>query len=167
MLVKPISPNAIGFHTSHDAGQELTRLIRKLGSRTTQQEHDHEILPPVRIVTNDIDKLLAFYATLTGALCRRASGPRLRRNALAPALPWPLPAKDPSSNSMPGAATAAANHSAILEFQVDNVDGVRARLGDTAIEYVMQPVDQPLGQSLDVVARSGWESDQCFCADSA
>ena len=39
----------------------------------------------------------------------------------------------------------AANRSAILEFEVDDVDGVRARLSDTPVDYVMAPTNQPWG----------------------
>ncbi|HUE35848.1 MAG TPA: VOC family protein [Candidatus Acidoferrum sp.] len=44
-----------------------------------------------------------------------------------------------------GAATAAANRSVILDFQVEDVDRERARLGDFIEEFVLEPVDQPWG----------------------
>jgi uncharacterized glyoxalase superfamily protein PhnB len=43
-----------------------------------------------------------------------------------------------------GAATAAANRSAILEFEVTDVDAVLARMGDAA-EVVMPPAVMPWG----------------------
>lgn len=97
----------------------------------------------VRIVTNDIDKLLAFYATLTGV-----AGVRLAPDFAEMRLPGAtlaIASERSIKQFNAGAATAAANHSAILEFQVDDVDDVRVRLGDTAVAYVMQPVDQPWG----------------------
>jgi uncharacterized glyoxalase superfamily protein PhnB len=42
-----------------------------------------------------------------------------------------------------GAATAAANRSAIIEFQVDDVDAVHRRLGDA--DCAMPPADMPWG----------------------
>ena len=39
---------------------------------------------------------------------------------------------------------AAANRSAIVEFEVDDVDAVRTRLGDSA-DVAMPPTDMPWG----------------------
>jgi uncharacterized glyoxalase superfamily protein PhnB len=44
-----------------------------------------------------------------------------------------------------GAATAAANRSAIIEFQVEDVDAVHARLSGGPIDWVMMPTTQPWG----------------------
>src|ERR1700745_4269610 len=44
-----------------------------------------------------------------------------------------------------GATSPAANQSAIIEFQVDDVDRERARLGETVTEFVLEPTTQPWG----------------------
>jgi catechol 2,3-dioxygenase-like lactoylglutathione lyase family enzyme len=43
------------------------------------------------------------------------------------------------------AAVAAANRSAILEFEVDDVDAERARLDDKVTDWVQEPTTQPWG----------------------
>jgi len=40
---------------------------------------------------------------------------------------------------------AAANRSAIIEFEVDDVDVERARLDDQVPAWVQEPTDQPWG----------------------
>lgn len=44
-----------------------------------------------------------------------------------------------------GATTPAANHSAIVEFQVDDVDRERERLRGTVTQFVLEPTTQPWG----------------------
>lgn len=44
-----------------------------------------------------------------------------------------------------GAAEPAANHSAIVEFEVDDVDRERARLDGKIQNFVLEPTDQPWG----------------------
>jgi uncharacterized glyoxalase superfamily protein PhnB len=44
-----------------------------------------------------------------------------------------------------GAARAAANRSAILEFEVDAVDALHQRWGEAALDTVMPPTTMPWG----------------------
>ena len=44
-----------------------------------------------------------------------------------------------------GATSPASNRSAILEFQVQNVDAERSRLGSMVSEWVQEPTNQPWG----------------------
>jgi len=44
-----------------------------------------------------------------------------------------------------GATTPASNRSAVLDFQVDDVDEERARLDRTIGEFVLEPTNQPWG----------------------
>jgi uncharacterized glyoxalase superfamily protein PhnB len=44
-----------------------------------------------------------------------------------------------------GATAPASNRSAILDFQVDDVDAERARLAETIREFVLEPTNQPWG----------------------
>jgi len=44
-----------------------------------------------------------------------------------------------------GALTAAANRTAVLEFEVEDVDVERARLGSVVTDWVMEPTDQQWG----------------------
>src|SRR5689334_19179751 len=99
-------------------------------------------LAHVRIVTNDVLRLAAFYRELTGAfplgseeyLEFRVAGLRLAIS---------------SQNAMnlfgAGATRPASNHSLLLEFQVDDVDHERARLEHLSCEWVLEPTNQPWG----------------------
>jgi len=96
----------------------------------------------VRIVTANVDRLVAFYEALLGAPATRPSPDfaEFRWGGVAFAI---------SSEAMiqrfnAGAAIAASNRSAIIEFQVDDVDAVRAGLAaDT--DVAMPPADMPWG----------------------
>jgi len=44
-----------------------------------------------------------------------------------------------------GATMPEANRSVILDFEVDNVDAGRARLGSIIREFVLEPTTQPWG----------------------
>jgi len=100
-------------------------------------------LASVRLVTNNVDGLVSFYSLLTGREAARPSPEfaELRFNEAALAISSERLIKQFNA----GAAVAAANRSAMIEFQVDDVDAVRARLQGAEIDYVMQPTDMPWG----------------------
>jgi uncharacterized glyoxalase superfamily protein PhnB len=96
----------------------------------------------VRLVTNDFERLLAFYHTLSEVEpLRLADGfAEIHFEGVVLAI---------SSAHLiqlfnVGAATAASNRSAILEFQVDDVDLVSERMRGTA-EIVMPTTVMPWG----------------------
>lgn len=99
-------------------------------------------LASTRIVTEDVPALARFYENVTRitpvgnedfveirtsgsvlAICSRRSVDR--DNA--------------------GAAVAASNRSAILEFEVEDVDAERARLDPIVADWVLEPTTQPWG----------------------
>jgi len=100
-------------------------------------------LASVRLVTNNVDSLVSFYTMLTGAPAARLAEDfaEIRTEGAIVAIGSERSIKQFNV----GAATAAANRSAILEFEVDDVDGVRARLSDAPVDYVMAPTNQPWG----------------------
>lgn len=97
----------------------------------------------VRLVTNEIDRLIPFYERLTAVAANRFSPDfaeiRLQGVVLA------IGTERTIRQFNAGAAIAAANRSAILEFQVADVDAVRDRLADAPIEHVMPPTTLPWG----------------------
>jgi uncharacterized glyoxalase superfamily protein PhnB len=97
----------------------------------------------VRLVTNDIDRLMSFYATLTGVAAARLA-PDFAEVRVA-GIVLAIASERSIKMFNAGAATAADNHSAILEFQVDDVDRVRDRLSEASVDLVMAPTDQPWG----------------------
>jgi uncharacterized glyoxalase superfamily protein PhnB len=100
-------------------------------------------LASIRLVTNDLDRLVAFYTMLTGAAAARLA-PDFAEIRLEGAI-VAISTERAVRQFNVGAATAAANRSAILEFQVDDVDSVHTRLSDAPVDYVMKPTDQPWG----------------------
>lgn len=96
----------------------------------------------VRLVTNEFESLVSFYARLSGVEATRLADGfaevRLDGATLA------ISEERLVQRFNAGAATAAANRSAILEFEVADVLEVYARLKDTA-PIVMQPTLMPWG----------------------
>lgn len=96
----------------------------------------------VRLVTNDVERLAAFYARLSGVptvhLADGFAEVRLRGATLA------ISAEQLIQRFNAGAAPAAANRSAILEFEVEDVEVVRSSLGSAA-EVVQEPTLMPWG----------------------
>ncbi|MET9002661.1 VOC family protein [Amycolatopsis sp. NPDC004169] len=99
----------------------------------------------VRLVTDDLPTLTAFYSTLTDTepVTPYGSGgyAELHTEGGIVALADSAAVKRFNNN----AAVAAANRSAIIEFEVDDVDAERARLGDQVTAWVQEPTDQPWG----------------------
>jgi uncharacterized glyoxalase superfamily protein PhnB len=100
-------------------------------------------LASVRLVTLDLDRLSAFYTMLTGVAAVRLA-PEFAEVRLEGAV-LAISTERVVKQFNAGAAVAGANRSAILELQVDDVDGLRTRLGEAPIEYVMAPTTQPWG----------------------
>lgn len=97
----------------------------------------------VRVVTPDIERLVEFYQRLSGIeAVRLADGfAEMRFGGLTLAI---------SSEHLirlfnVGAATAAANQSAILEFEVDDVDAVFERMKASGTNIVMPTTLMPWG----------------------
>ena len=97
----------------------------------------------IRLVSADLDRLIAFYTRLTGVAATRLA-PEFAEVRLDGAI-VALTTERMIQQFNAGAAIAAANRSALLEFQVDDVDAVRARLGHAPLDYVMAPTDMPWG----------------------
>lgn len=100
-------------------------------------------LASVRLVTSNIDGLIAFYTNLTGAPAARLAEDfaEIRLAGAIVAISTERAVKQFNG----GAAIAAANRSVIVEFQVEDVDAVHGRLSGQQIDWVMNPTTQPWG----------------------
>ena len=107
-------------------------------------------LGSTRIITRDVSSLTQFYQEITGIVPWIGSPEYVEFRTSGGILAIG------SENSMnrygAGGAIAAANRSAIIEFQVEDVDQERERLDSAArnqvlkpIEYVLEPTNQPWG----------------------
>jgi uncharacterized glyoxalase superfamily protein PhnB len=97
----------------------------------------------VRVVTRDVDRLVAFYERISGiAAIRPADGfAEMRFEGATLAI---------SSEQLivlfnAGAATAGENQSAILEFEVEDVAAVFDRMDPTGTNIVMPTTVMPWG----------------------
>ena len=93
--------------------------------------------------TTDHNQQIAFYARLTGVqpvrLARTFAEVRLPGGAVLA-----LSSEDMIKQFNAGAAVAASNRSAIIEFEVDDVDAEHQRLGDS-VDHAMPPTTMPWG----------------------
>ncbi|MFC8732867.1 VOC family protein [Luteimicrobium sp. NPDC057192] len=100
-------------------------------------------LSATRIVTDDVDRLVAFYETVTGTAPTRLhelfAELRTPTGTLAIASSRTVPAMGP------GVAEARANRSVLLDFLVDDVDAAYARLRPVLTDVVREPADMPWG----------------------
>lgn len=100
-------------------------------------------LAATRIITDDVDGLIAFYEKITGQAAVRLhplfGELRTASGTLAIA----------SSSTVPllgeGAAEARANHSVMLDFLVDDVDAIYPKLHDIVDVFVNEPTTMPWG----------------------
>ncbi|MFS2139683.1 VOC family protein [Duganella sp. Dugasp56] len=97
----------------------------------------------IRLVTEQFEALLAFYRNLSEIEpVRLADGfAEVRFEGVVLA----ISAQQLVARFNAGAAIAAANRSAILEFQVADVESVRSRLVQENVEIVMSPTRMPWG----------------------
>ncbi|GAA4660812.1 VOC family protein [Gordonia humi] len=96
-----------------------------------------------RIITDDVDRLVAFYERVTGVTANRLHEmfAELRTPsgtlAVSSSATVPLLGDD--------AAQASANRSAILDFRVDDVDALYPTLRGVVDEFVNEPTTMPWG----------------------
>ncbi|MFL6697962.1 MAG: VOC family protein [Vitreoscilla sp.] len=96
----------------------------------------------VRLVTLEVERLVQFYTRICGiAAVRLADGFAEIR---LPGATLAISAEHLIQRFNAGAAPAAANRSAILEFEVDDVDQVLSSLGSAAV-VVQEPTVMPWG----------------------
>jgi predicted enzyme related to lactoylglutathione lyase len=97
----------------------------------------------IRIITDDVARLAGFYERAMGVQADWSGEDfaelRTRCATLAIGSTRTVPL------FAPGAARPAANHSVIIEFLVEDVDGVRQNLADLVEDFVNEPTTMPWG----------------------
>ena len=103
----------------------------------------------IRIITDDLDAMVAFYEHLTGTTARRPA-PVFAEIHTGPAV---LAIATRATVGMLGqdAPTPAANRSTLVEFEVDDVDATVERLRAGLPDVVMPPTTMPWGNRSAVV----------------
>jgi predicted enzyme related to lactoylglutathione lyase len=97
----------------------------------------------IRIITNDVDRLAAFYEKVTGVTAVRPA-PVFAEVRTATGV---LAIGSTATVAMLGdrAPRPGSNDSIIIEFLVTDVDGEFARLCDTLQDVVLEPTTMPWG----------------------
>lgn len=127
----------------------LTGAINKLKPRADEngQSRSAQSQAPVLIntclITSDVKRLAAFYAEILQMQPNEADGNYVEFRTSAGVLA--LFAADAQEKYIPGSATPAQNHSAILEFRVQDVDAEYRRLREIVKPWVKEPTTQPWG----------------------
>jgi predicted enzyme related to lactoylglutathione lyase len=96
-----------------------------------------------RIVTHDVQALASFYQQLTQIAPVVGSPDYVEFRT--PVAKLAISSKRAVDAHNAAAAVPAANRSVLLEFQVEDVDKERARLGSFVADFVMEPTTQPWG----------------------
>jgi predicted enzyme related to lactoylglutathione lyase len=100
-------------------------------------------LVSLRLITADVDRIVAFYELLTGVPATRYQ-PVFAELAL-PGFTLAFGHGSTTQLFGEGSARPAANHSAIIEFKVDDVDAEYERLAPTVTDWVQAPTTMPWG----------------------
>jgi catechol 2,3-dioxygenase-like lactoylglutathione lyase family enzyme len=97
----------------------------------------------IRIITGDVARLVGFYEKVTGVRADWANEDfaelRTSHGTLAIGSTGTVPL------FAPGSARPADNRSVIVEFLVDDVDGLYQKLGGIVVDFVNEPTTMPWG----------------------
>lgn len=100
-------------------------------------------LASIRIITDDLDEMVAFYETVTGITADRPAPPFAELVSSSGTLA--IGHSQTVALFGEGAARPADNHSVIIEWQVDDVDAEFARLDAAVDDWVQTPTTMPWG----------------------
>jgi predicted enzyme related to lactoylglutathione lyase len=95
-----------------------------------------------RLITADVSRLASFYEKLLGA---SPEGDDNYVELHPGGAILAIASRKAASYMHGGDWSASANRSAILEFEVDDVDAERARIGSFVTDWLQQPKDMPWG----------------------
>ncbi len=96
----------------------------------------------VRIVTDDLDRLVAFYERVTGQRAERPAPVFAQFSGAGAVLAI---ASTATVAMLDGALVPGADHSVVVEFEVDDVDAAFAALGSGPEDVVLGPTTMPWG----------------------
>lgn len=97
----------------------------------------------LRVITNDVPRLVRFYEDALGLAPTWYTEDFAE--VVTPACTLAIGSQRTMDRFGAGAARAAHNHTAILEFHVDDVDAEYARLQGVVRDIVQEPTTQPWG----------------------
>jgi predicted enzyme related to lactoylglutathione lyase len=107
------------------------------------EQEDRMNFVSMRIITNDVRRLVGFYEDVTGLSATWSTEDFAELVTLFCTLA--IGSKRTMDMFGAGAARPADNHTAIIEFRVDDLDKEYDRLKQVISEFVQEPVTQPWG----------------------
>jgi catechol 2,3-dioxygenase-like lactoylglutathione lyase family enzyme len=122
----------------------ISTLTPRLAARNSgPAQSNAPVLINTCLITSDVNRLAAFYSQVLGIEPRKDGDSyvefRTPRGVLA------MFASDAQEKYIPGSARPGENRSAIIEFEVSDVDKEYARLHDVVKNWVKGPTTQPWG----------------------
>jgi catechol 2,3-dioxygenase-like lactoylglutathione lyase family enzyme len=100
-------------------------------------------LVSIRIITDDLERLVGFYERITGLTAQRLSP--VFAELVMPSFTLAIGHSQTTRLFGEDSARAADNRSVIIEFKVGDVDREYARLTPLVDEWVQQPTTMPWG----------------------
>ena len=97
----------------------------------------------IRIITDDLDRLVSFYEQVTGVTAERPAPPFAE--LVMPSATLAIGHSQTVGLFGAGSARAADNHSVIIEFPVDDVDAEHTRLENLVEDWIQEPTTMPWG----------------------
>ncbi|GIP24504.1 VOC family protein [Paenibacillus sp. J22TS3] len=97
----------------------------------------------VRIITNDLDRLVTFYEQVTGVSAERPAP--VFAEFVLPSCTLAIGHYQTMQLFGAGSVRAADNHCVIIEFRVNDVDAEYVRLKPFVNEWVQEPTTMPWG----------------------
>jgi predicted enzyme related to lactoylglutathione lyase len=97
----------------------------------------------IRIITDDLDRLVSFYEQVTGVTAERPAPPFAE--LVMPSAMLAIGHSQTVGLFGAGSARAADNHSVIIEFRVDDVDAEHTRLENLVEDWIQEPTTMPWG----------------------
>ena len=97
----------------------------------------------IRIITDDLDRLVEFYEQVTGVRAERPAP--VFAEVVLPSATLAIGHSQTVPLFGADSARAADNHTVIIEFRVDDVDAEYARLKALVDDWVQEPTTMPWG----------------------
>jgi predicted enzyme related to lactoylglutathione lyase len=97
----------------------------------------------VRIITDDVDRLVEFYEKVMGVSAERPAP--VFAELVVPSCTLAIGHSQTAQLFGDGSAVAADNHTVIIEFRVQDVDAEYARLKPFVDDWVKEPTTMPWG----------------------
>ncbi|UPK45493.1 VOC family protein [Paenibacillus pabuli] len=97
----------------------------------------------VRIITDDVDRLVEFYEKVMGVTAERPAP--VFAELVVPSCTLAIGHSQTAQLFGAGSVVAANNHTVIIEFRVDDVEAEYARLKPFVADWVQEPTTMPWG----------------------